>query len=251
MVDDMKANETEATGSFLSPWSEKRLVAFWLAMKEIYGQRWIEEYGSEPGPAWRSSLGSMTPQEAGLGWRACRDSGDVHPVTLPVFLRRVSEAIKARKKPEIHRALPRPESDEAPKHLEEAKSGARTQASSVDTERLARALGVSERKITTHWPRRTVLRSEVHPAGAFTFANLQKARGEAKRAGRSFWDMQLELMAYNGWSPDDEERLMGALAACRMSSSLDSGSKPFVEAWRLCESRDGGYSARGGEAGWH
>lgn len=58
-------------------------------MSSLYGRRWCDEYGEKPGAVWVSELTSMTLAEAGIGWKACRDSGESHPPTLPVFLARV------------------------------------------------------------------------------------------------------------------------------------------------------------------
>ena len=77
-------------------------------MRQLYGRRWITEHGERISEnlAWRKALESMTPDEAALGWKACRDSGDEHPCTLPMFLGRVSAALRAAKPTKVYKALP-------------------------------------------------------------------------------------------------------------------------------------------------
>lgn len=64
-------------------------------MAGLYGQRWYKDYGPEPSESWVIELSSMTPEKAVLGWKACRESGDAHCCTVPQFLKRVSDALKA------------------------------------------------------------------------------------------------------------------------------------------------------------
>ncbi len=83
-------------------------------MRQLYGRAWFQDHGENLLPteatsgnlAWRKSLESMTPNEAALGWKACGNSGDTKPCTLPQFVKRVSDALRARKRPEVYKALP-------------------------------------------------------------------------------------------------------------------------------------------------
>lgn len=201
-------------------------------MFSLYGRRWYEEYGETITVIWANELMSMTPTEAAMGWKACKESGDTHPVTLPLFLQRVSDALKAERRPPIYRAAPEERSSKvAPEAFTEASDNAEEKAGEVDIGRLARALGVNPRSIGVKGPRRSMLRGEIHPAGQFSLADLWKARGAAKSAGRSVQDMELELRAYNGWTPDDEKEYARNLAMCRMSVAEDSGDRTFSVAW--------------------
>ncbi len=65
-------------------------------MAGLYGRRWYAEHGETPDAVWLRELESMTPEEAILGWRACRDSGDSYVPMLPQFIGRVRDALKAR-----------------------------------------------------------------------------------------------------------------------------------------------------------
>lgn len=209
------------------------MLGFWASMKALYGKRWTDEWGPEPHPLWRSELESMTPAEAAMGWRACRNSGDNWPPTLPVFVKRVTEALKAqRQRDDTYQALPSPEA--SPAVLDAWKRGkaeAGKAREDVDVARLERALG-RKGVVRVQQMRRVVLRRMGHPAGEFGQPELSAARGWAKQAGRSWQDMELELMAYNGWTPDDEAKAQENMRMLRCMEPLDSGDRPFTAKWR-------------------
>ena len=169
-----------------------------------------------------------------LGWQACKDSGDRDTCTLPQFLRRVSDALKAKQRPPDFRALPSKQaySRVVPNAFKRAAKEADELREQVDVERLAKALGVKPSKIRVKWPRRAVLRGTAHPAGGFDLGALWKAKGQAKQQGRSLYDLELELMAYNGWEPSDEDRVCGHMNVTGQSCGKDSGTTPFLDAWR-------------------
>lgn len=220
-------------------WTPERLAGFWAAMRALYGHRWTQEWGPELHPLWERELRSVTPDEAALGWRACRKSGDEWPPTLPVFFNRVSEALKWQQRHDgVHQALPAPNSRSVPKAFKQAAKDAQTRADAVDVPRLANALGGKPSKIRIAPHRRTLLRGEHHPAGYFGLAALWQARGVAKQAGRSLQDMDSELAAYNGWTPDDEDRYQSDLARVGRSERRDEGATPFLDAWQSLETKE-------------
>ena len=77
---------------------------------------------------WRRELLSMTPDEAALGWKACKDSADTKPCTLPSFMYRVKCALQASKPlSPVTRRLPEPKearkerAEKASEYLEDAR----------------------------------------------------------------------------------------------------------------------------------
>jgi len=199
-------------------------------MMDLYGEKpWTERHGETMNKVWRASLLSMTPAEAAMGWRACRSSGDAFPCNVPTFVARVKNAIASRRPiiPE-YKPLPAP-----PRNVEAAMTkgtkAAADKTAVVNVKRLTAALG--GKPVLALWPRRTLLRGMIHPAGAFSTKDLEAARGQARQEGRSFWDLELELMAHNGWTPDDEENYEKALPA-NMKTKRDKGTTPFLDKWR-------------------
>lgn len=93
-------------------WTPERLIGFWAAMSALYGRSWVQDHGEDINgdtcTLWRAELMSMTPAEAALGWKACKASGDTRPCNMPMFTKRVSEALRAGKRPEVYKALPEP-----------------------------------------------------------------------------------------------------------------------------------------------
>lgn len=220
-------------------WTPERLTGFWASMVGIYGRRWIEEYGADPHPVWVADLRSMTPAEAGIGWRACVKSGDKYVPTLPVFLERVRDGLREHKaRNAMHKAIEQqPTSAETTEAcrglLRRSVVGASAAAGKVDVARLAKALGVPESHVEPRdTQRRSELRSELHPAGQFSLVALAKAKGMANRIGRSVRDLELELMAYNGWTPEDEERYDKKMEMCGWPLEHKAGDTPFLDAWR-------------------
>ncbi len=104
--------QTGTTTARNNEWTAERLQGFWAAMGGLYGSRWYKEHGADiNSPActiWRNELLTMSPEEAAMGWRACKRSGDEFPCTMPQFTKRVLDAICARKRPNVHKALPEP-----------------------------------------------------------------------------------------------------------------------------------------------
>ncbi len=228
---DEKRQLSEPGESNRNGWSAARLTKFWQAMVGIYGQRWVREYGSTMDVVWEAELLSMTPDEALLGWQACKVAGDREPCTLSQFTRRVADALKARKRPEPYKPLPAPVSRVVPDMFKRACGDAQSHSDDVDVTRLAKALGVDKRLVLKTWPRRSMLRKIGHPAGRFVLTDIARARGQAKQQGRSQLDLELELMAYNGWTPDDEKHYQDLQEEAGQRRQTHDGETPFVRAW--------------------
>lgn len=209
------------------------MIGFWASMTAVYGTRWVDTYGSEPNAVWCAELASMTPAEAAMGWRACKAADDDYVPTMGKFLSRVKTALQTQKqRTETYQALPSPESSpEALDAWKRGKAEAGKAREDVDVARLERALG-RKGVVRVQQMRRTVLRHAVHPAGAFDLSGLWKLKGECKQAGRSWQDMELELMAYNGWTPDDEDKAQEHMRMLRCMEPLDTGDRLFAAKWR-------------------
>ena len=217
-----------------SAWSEPRLQKFWQAMVELYGRRWKTEHGDAISEVWRREIMSITPDEAVMGWRVCRDSGDEYPCTLPQFMFRVKYALQ-RDKPAApeHKPLPTPMPKSVQAVLADGAKAAAEKAARVDVNRLRKALG--GKPIRPSWPRRVLLRGQTHPAKRFDLDDMMRMRAEARKAGRSLYDVDLELMAYNGWSPDEEEEEYDKLLQAtrpQLRTPRDKDATPFLDAWR-------------------
>lgn len=210
------------------------MLGFWASMTAVYGTRWVETYGSEPDAVWRAELASMTPAEAAMGWRACKAADDTYVPTMGKFLSRVKTALQTQKqRTDIYQALP-PIETTSPAVLgawEQAKAQAGKAREDVDVARLERALGRTG-VVRVQQMRRVVLRRVGHPAGEFGLTELGAARGQAKQTGRSWQDTELELMAYNGWTPDDEAKAQEHMRMLKCTEPVDAGERPFLSKWR-------------------
>lgn len=198
----------------------------------LYGRSWRTEHGDYMSPVWRAGLMSMTPDEAALGWKACKSSGDTKPCTFPQFVDRVKSAItSSRPTIPMYKPLPAP-----PRNVEAAMAKATKEVAekveAVDVQRLSAALG--GKPVLATWPRRTILRGMAHPAGPLSTKDLEVLRAQAREQGRSRLDLDLELMAHNGWTPDDEQNYEKSLPA-GMKAPRDKGSTPFLDKWRASE----------------
>lgn len=57
----------------------------WLRMAEIYGHKWVSQYGSSPLKTWAVRLGSLSREQIGHGVNACAHSNMDWPPSLPEF----------------------------------------------------------------------------------------------------------------------------------------------------------------------
>jgi hypothetical protein len=55
-------------------------------MTSLYGQRWVDSYGSEPDELWQHALAAATEAELKRAIKALMTRGGAHPPALPEFL---------------------------------------------------------------------------------------------------------------------------------------------------------------------
>ena len=58
----------------------------WVRMTEIYGQLWVNSYGSTPSRPWIDALNGMQPEKIATGLNQILKNGDTFPPGLPKFL---------------------------------------------------------------------------------------------------------------------------------------------------------------------
>lgn len=83
----------------------------WSAMTQMFGNRWVDNYGKEPAkvPVWHSQLERLPIEQITRGLQETRDRGLQHPPSLPQFI----SFCKASRPLAALRALPRPEVPES------------------------------------------------------------------------------------------------------------------------------------------
>lgn len=61
------------------------LSELWIRMTELYGHRWLSQYGETPADTWIRGLADMSTADLGTGIIACVKSGESWPPSLPEF----------------------------------------------------------------------------------------------------------------------------------------------------------------------
>src|SRR5690554_5480115 len=61
------------------------IAKLWQRMAMIYGHKWTSAYGDKDDGTWSSGLSGITGRQIAAGLRACVDSGEPWPPTLPEF----------------------------------------------------------------------------------------------------------------------------------------------------------------------
>ena len=70
-------------GTKISP----RAIRTWSNLHALFGQRWIDNYGSVPSPLWQKAIDDdLTPAQVRAGIDRLMKSAAEHPPTLPQFL---------------------------------------------------------------------------------------------------------------------------------------------------------------------
>ena len=82
--------------------NEDHFKRIWTALTEIYGRRFMDEFGTKMPKRWRERLSTLSKQQIAYGIEACENAGDAFPPTLSQFVVRC-------------RAMPRPERFLAPR----------------------------------------------------------------------------------------------------------------------------------------
>lgn len=80
--------------------NDEHFTRIWKAMAEIYGRRFIDEFGVKMPKRWEERLGRLTPRQIAYGIEACENAGDAHPPTLSQLV------VRCRAMPSPNRFLP-------------------------------------------------------------------------------------------------------------------------------------------------
>lgn len=67
------------------PKDDRVMTRLWLRMSEIFGYKWVSQYGPDPLETWAIRLGSLSTEEIGRGVNACAGSNLQWPPSLPDF----------------------------------------------------------------------------------------------------------------------------------------------------------------------
>lgn len=86
-------------------------------MIEMYGHKFTSSYGEVPNDSWASALAGIYPEQIAEGIRACFQSQDTWPPTLPEFIEMCCPPAPAVSSLYFHSpALPRPEKVSTPEY---------------------------------------------------------------------------------------------------------------------------------------
>jgi hypothetical protein len=86
MGDEMNPDQERTTTREKSSTASRKIAAFWRMMLDLFGQRWVTNYGQEPSPLWTSAIETLTAKEIKAGIRQLLTRGAAHPPTLPEFI---------------------------------------------------------------------------------------------------------------------------------------------------------------------
>lgn len=96
--------------------TRKHLNELWRRMAQIYGHKWVSNYGTtDTDDTWRLVLCGVQPEQLSVGLRACAESEDDWPPTAPQFRRMCFGGVKE-SMPIEHAMI---ESDEVKAHRRE------------------------------------------------------------------------------------------------------------------------------------
>lgn len=63
-----------------------RAARVWTRLSEMYGHRFLREYGETPNRSWVDAVSRMSDDQVIAALRNLADQGSVHPPTLPQFV---------------------------------------------------------------------------------------------------------------------------------------------------------------------
>ena len=70
----------------VKPLSENTMELFWMRMTEIYGHKWVSNYGeSDESGTWAKGLADLSTDALKQGFKACMADGHEWPPSLPEF----------------------------------------------------------------------------------------------------------------------------------------------------------------------
>lgn len=79
----MLSKETSSKAN--SSQDERVMERLWIRMTEIFGHKWVSQYGEDPLETWAKRLGSFSKEEIAIGVNACANSTMQWPPSLPDF----------------------------------------------------------------------------------------------------------------------------------------------------------------------
>lgn len=151
----------------------------WKAMAEIYGRRFLDEFGVRMPRRWEERLAVLSPRQIAYGIEVCENAGDAHPPTLSQFVVRC----KAMPSPDrfMQPMLPRPRANPV--------------KARAAHERIQRDLAKGRMGRSVALPGETL-------------GEWQEARRRARMSETVFTAYRFLL---NGWTVEEERSWLGAL----------------------------------------
>lgn len=74
------------TESFENTLSERRAAKVWLRLREMHGDRFLREFGSQPNETWRAAIDRLSDDEIRQALKALAEKASPHPPTLGEFV---------------------------------------------------------------------------------------------------------------------------------------------------------------------
>ena len=65
---------------------DSRATLLWTRLAEMYGQRWLRDYGDEPTETWVRAVSGLSNDQVRKALTNLAKSGNPHPPTLPEFM---------------------------------------------------------------------------------------------------------------------------------------------------------------------
>lgn len=77
---------SDETESFENTLSERRAAKVWLRLREMHGDRFLREFGSQPNETWRAAIDRLSDDEIRQALKTLAEKGSPHPPTLGEFV---------------------------------------------------------------------------------------------------------------------------------------------------------------------
>lgn len=164
--------------------NEKTVNQFWVAMAQIYGKKWYEEYGEYPNEMWIDAINELPAERLLAAVKVCRNYGDKYIINLSQFMGRAREL---RIEEHQYAQLPPPEVDK--EQIEKYRKYLKSKFGKVKNKVRSIFLpGESNRE-------------------------FDEAKREALQNGISVKDFEWARLEANGWTKEDEEKM------CRLAQA--------------------------------
>ena len=79
------------TGSDESSKAKRRAFFLWNRLRQMYGTRWLDQFGTEPNDLWIRAVDDLTDAQIKLALERLVKEGGDHPPTLPKFVELASK----------------------------------------------------------------------------------------------------------------------------------------------------------------